>query len=43
MRHSVFGAGTVVCVDTDKGARVVRFDDLPAPRSISFKAKLTGI
>ena len=43
VRHSVFGAGTVVAVDTDKGAHIVQFDDMPTPRAISFKAKLAAI
>ena len=42
VRHSVFGAGTVVGVDTDKGAHIVQFDDMPTPRAISFKAKLAA-
>ena len=40
VRHSVFGPGTVLDVDTEKGAHVIQFDDLPTPRSISFRAKL---
>ena len=38
--HAVFGSGTVVDVDTDRGAHIVQFDDMPTPRAISFKAKL---
>ena len=40
VRHLVFGLGTVLDVDTEKGAHVIQFDDLPTPRSISFRAKL---
>ena len=40
VRHSVSGLGTVLDVDTEKGAHVIQFDDLPTPRSISFRAKL---
>ena len=40
VRHSVFGMGTVLDVDLEKSAHVIQFDDLPTPRSISFKAKL---
>ena len=40
VRHSVFGTGTVEGVDREKGAHLVRFDDMPTPRAISFKAKL---
>ena len=38
--HSVMGAGTVVEVDTTKGAHVVQFDGARTPRMISFRAKL---
>ena len=38
--HAVFGSGTVVDVDADRGAHIVQFDDMPTPRAISFKAKL---
>lgn len=40
VRHSVFGMGTILAVDLEKSAHVIQFDDLPTPRSISFKAKL---
>ena len=40
VRHAVFGPGAVVDVDMDKGAHIVQFDDMPTPRSISFRAKL---
>ena len=40
VRHAVFGAGTVVDVDKDKGAHVVQFDSMETPRTISFRAKL---
>lgn len=43
VRHSIFGTGTVVGLDMEKGAHIVRFDDLGTPRSISFKAKLEKI
>ena len=43
VRHPILGEGTVVGVDTDKGAHTIRFDALPTPRSISFRAKLTLI
>ncbi len=38
--HAVFGAGTVVDVDLEKGAHIIQFDDMPTPRAIAFKAKL---
>lgn len=40
VRHSIMGLGTVVDVDTTKGAHIVRFDCLETPRAISFRAKL---
>ena len=40
VRHTVFGAGTVIDVDRDKGAHVVQFDSMETPRQISFRAKL---
>ena len=43
VRHKIFGAGTVTEVDFDTGSHVVKFDDLPTPRKISFKAKLETI
>lgn len=41
VRHSVFGAGTVLAIDAEKAAHVIRFDGLPTPRSISFRVRLT--
>lgn len=43
VRHSMFGDGTVVGIDTDKGAHIVQFDSMATPRKISFKAKLERI
>ena len=40
VRHAVFGTGTVEGIDAQRAAHLVRFDDLPTPRSISFRAKL---
>ena len=40
VRHAVFGEGTVVDVDTDKGAHLIQFDSVETPRMISFKVKL---
>lgn len=40
VRHAVFGPGTVVDVDLDKQAHVIRFDGIETPRSISFRARL---
>jgi len=43
VRHAVFGAGTVIDVDRDKGAHVVQFDNMETPRTISFRARLDNI
>ncbi len=40
VRHSVFGAGTVLDADPDKNAHVIQFDGFSTPRAVSFKAKL---
>ncbi|MBR1659976.1 MAG: ATP-binding domain-containing protein, partial [Oscillospiraceae bacterium] len=40
VRHIVFGPGAIESVDRVRGAYLVRFDDIPTPRAISFKAKL---
>ena len=41
--HEYLGPGTVVDVDRDKQAHVIRFDSMPTPRSISLRVKLTRI
>ena len=38
--HDILGPGTVVEVDTDKAAHIVRFDGMDTSRAISFRAKL---
>ncbi len=43
VRHAIMGLGTVVEVDTAKGAQLVRFDGFPTPRAISFRAKLEPV
>ena len=40
VRHAVLGFGTVVGIDTAKGAHLVQFDGFATPRAISFRAKL---
>ena len=40
VRHAIMGLGTVVEVDTARGAHLVRFDGFATPRAISFRAKL---
>ncbi len=39
--HDIMGGGTVEDTDETQGAYIIRFDSLPTPRRISFKAKLT--
>ena len=43
VRHEILGPGTVVDVDTVKGAHIVRFDGIATPRAISFRAKLEAM
>ena len=38
--HSVFGRGVVEGIDTERQAYVIKFDGIPTPRSIAFRAKL---
>ena len=40
VRHQMFGPGTVVEVDMERGAHVVQFDEVATPRRISFRARL---
>lgn len=42
VQHKVFGAGTIVDIDQEAGAYVIRFDRLATNREVSFRAKLTG-
>ena len=43
VRHEILGPGTVVDVDTARGAHIVRFDGIATPRAISFRAKLEAM
>ena len=43
VRHEILGPGTVVDVDTVKGAHIIRFDGIATPRAISFRAKLEAM
>ena len=40
IRHVVFGEGTVMDVDNNKGAHIIKFDAIDTPRTISFKVKI---
>ena len=41
VRHSILGTGTMLEPDEAKQAWLIRFDGLPTPRRISFRARLT--
>jgi len=43
VRHEIFGEGIVEEIDAARGAYIVRFDALPTPRAISFRARLEQI
>ncbi len=43
IRHSIMGEGTILSVDEKAGSYSIRFDELQTPRTITFRAKLTGI
>lgn len=43
VRHSIFGAGVIVDVDSGKSAYVIQFDEMDTPRKISFRAKLEPV
>lgn len=38
--HGIMGAGKIVDIDNNKAAYVIKFDEIPTLRKISFKAKL---
>ena len=40
VRHAVFGEGTVLSVDEEKRAFVIRFDNMETPRTIAARVKL---
>ena len=40
VKHAMFGPGTVLEVDPEKGASLVQFDGMETPRKLSFRAKL---
>ena len=37
VKHALFGPGTVLDVDMDKGAHVVQFDEMETPRYFNFR------
>ncbi len=38
--HRIMGEGEIIDINSDKGAYVIKFEDIETPREISFKAKL---
>ncbi len=40
VRHDIMGDGTVTDIDMNRGAHIVKFDNMPTPRAVSFRAKL---
>lgn len=40
VRHFLFGEGTILGEDRDKGAHIIQFDAMETPRMISFRVKL---
>ena len=43
VNHEIMGRGVILSMDTTRNAYVVKFDDLPTERRISFKARLDKI
>ena len=43
VRHEYLGEGSILDIDTGKGAYLVQFDSTPTPRTISFRVKLIQI
>lgn len=40
VRHSIFGFGTILDTDVQKGMNKIQFDDMPTARQISYRVKL---
>ena len=43
VRHTVMGEGSVLEINEKKRAYLVKFDTIPTPRTISFKAKMERV
>lgn len=43
VRHEYLGQGTILELNTGKGAYLVQFDGIPTPRTISFRIKLSTL
>lgn len=43
IRHEYLGEGTILDMDMGKGAYLIRFDEIPTPRNISLRVKLSAL
>ena len=43
IRHTIFGEGTIVSIDRDKQAWIIKLDNMETTRMITFRAKLEKI
>ncbi|MCQ2576584.1 MAG: UvrD-helicase domain-containing protein [Treponema sp.] len=43
VKHNILGQGQILAIDTTKHHYTVKFDDIPTPRKMSFKAPLEKI
>ena len=43
VQHEYLGEGTILDINTEKGAYLVQFDGIPTPRTISFRVKLSAL
>ena len=41
--HAIFGDGTILAIDREASTYTVQFDDIPTPRSISFRVRITPL
>lgn len=40
VKHNILGKGKIIDINTDKGAYVIKFENIDTPRMISFRVKL---
>ncbi len=41
VRHGIFGEGTILQADEERGAYLIQFDSMQTPRAIAFRAQLS--
>ena len=41
--HPIFGDGAILAIDREASTYTVQFDDIPTPRSISFRVRITPL